>query len=362
MSVLKPVKCVVLPSNPPIDKLIALKRVELDLRDEYRICLAFCDVNMPTREHYARWDKMCTPETGDAYLVDVGDKKYHKRGGSAAEVEKMSSETEGGRTWNYLVELANKNNQDGSLKQARHSVAKLLRDTYHVMNGNAGSSQGLVVEHGMDVVNGFFFRQSARDWNELFTNDEFVVLRQLWEGFNVSEKEVLPFTLPQYFRHLFLAGRSVAEITTKISWWLDKAKRVQVARDTARAKKYDVQMFNLACNGKAAGLIHVTDFFEAEAATYAWVGSGKLAVGIVKNELGQVHVQSSFRHPGLDFSDLAEWLSKAEPGRWYYETRFKSGPMLMNGSRQFTGVIPTSLQDHALKACVGAMVKLTKKQ
>ncbi len=346
MTELKPIKCVVLPARPPIDKLIAYKRVEMDFRNYHRLRVAFCDVNMPTPKDHERWNAMCTPGSGDAYLLDVGEKKYHNTfAGSAAAVEKLSSETEGGRTWNRLVELANENNRTGKLKQTRHSVAKIIRDVYHVMNGGI-DSQEVVFDHGMDVVNGFFFRQNGRNWNDLFTNQQYEALRKLWDGFNVSEKEVLPFTLPLYFRQLFLAGRSPAEILEKVSWWLDKIKRIASRREVAQRKEYAVCTFQIG--SKTAGLIHVGDYFDAEAASYRWIGSGELAVGILRNERGHVHIQASFRHKGANFKALAETLERLEPGRWYYETRFSGGPMLMNGSRQYSGVTPTSLSDATL--------------
>ena len=267
----------------------------------------------------------------------------------------MSSETRYGRTWNRLVEMAAENNRTGSLKRARYSVAKLVRDTYHVMNGGE-DSQSLVFEHCMDVVNGFFFPQNKREWCALFDKAEFAELRKLWDGFNVQEKEVLPFTLPLYFRQLFTSGRSPQEISQKISWWLDKAARVDARKQAARAKRFFPKQFRV--DGKLCACVTVADNFEAEAFSYHWTGTGKAAIGIVRNEMGHVFIQSSFRHAGADFTRLFAFLDRQEPGRWYLEDRFNEGKarILMNGSRQFTGVPPTNLSDDELMKAISALV------
>ena len=126
MHAIKPLMVVVVPARPPIDKYVAFKRVQLDRTGEYRLEVAFCDVNQPTEEMMARWRAMCSPGV-EPYLVDVGDKKYHQLGSSAAEVEFMASETRSGRTIKHLVELVNENNKTGNLKNRRHSIAKLVR-------------------------------------------------------------------------------------------------------------------------------------------------------------------------------------------------------------------------------------------
>jgi hypothetical protein len=329
----------------------------------YRIRFAFCDVNHPTVEHYARWQALCSPGV-EPYLIDIGDKKYHKTAGSAAQVEKMSSETEGGRTWNRLVELANENNRSGNLKKARYSVAKIVRDAYEVMNGTkvpngANGPQEVVFEHVLDVVNGFFFRQDGRSWDSLFSNPSHADLRELWDGFSVTEKEVLPFTLPLYFRHLFLGGRSAAEIMEKIGWWLDKVERITKKRDAAQSKQYAL-LHRFSIGDKRGAVIVVGNAFEAEAASYQWIGSGKIAIGIIRNERGHVHIQSSFRHPGGQFDALAAALDQAEPGLWYYEPRYTIGtvsiPMMMNGSKQFKGVTPTNLSNEVIVDLVYRLV------
>lgn len=349
--------CVVVPARSPIDKLVAYKRVELDFGERYRLEVQFCDVNMPSPEHYEKWESLCSPGV-KPYLIDVGNKKYHKSAGSAAEVEKMASDTTTGRAYNQLVELVNKNNQTGFLKNARHSVAKILRDAYHVMNSGE-VSQEVVFDHGMDVVNAWFLNGSKRKLEDLFTDPQFSALRDLWNGFKVSEKEVLPFTLPMYFRQLFMSGRSSAEIMEKVGWWLDKVKRIAERRDAARAwasKLSYEEVRSFSVQGKRGGLVTVVGYFQGEAFLYEWVGSGKLAIAIMRNERDQAHIQSSFRHKGAEFKALVERLESDEPGRWYHETRFQS-PMLMNGSRQFMGIAPTDKTDDELIELVCTLVK-----
>lgn len=339
----KPMLVVVVPNSPPIDKLVAFKRVQLDRQDNFFLRVAFCDVNEPTPGHLATWKEMGSSDQ-EPYFLDVGSKKYHKLGSSAAEVEKMLSDTESARVYNRLVELINENNRTGKLKGHRHSIAKLIRETYHVMTSGP-FSQGLVFDHGMTVVNAFFFPQNRREWSTLFTEAEHAELKKLWEGFGVSEAEVLPFTLPLYFKQLFMSGRSEREIMEKVGWWLDKAKRVQTAKGMAQKKRYSYTPF-----GNRGCFVHVKGHFEAEAAQYQLTGSGKFAVGIFRNELGQVHIKTSFKHKGIGFEALYDKLNESEPGLWYYEKRFNKGQseMLMNGSDQFTGVTPSAFSDDEL--------------
>ncbi len=342
---LHPQKCVVVPNHPPIDKLLAFKRVQLDLGGSYRLRLAFCTVNAPTAEMNERWNAMCDPDAGGPYHIDVAEKKYHNWAPSASQVEANASAVTESRTFNMLVALINENNETGKLKSYPFSIAKMIRDVYEI-----AASQEVVFEHGMDVVNAFFFRPNGRAWEDLFQRDEYADLKKLWLGFGVSPREaMLPFTLPLYFRHLFLAGRSVAEIIAKVGWWLDKGKKVVALKDAAKKKVYKVTRFQIG--SKQAGYVKVDGAFEFAAFSYAWVGSGQLAVAVIRNERGHVHIQSSVRHPGANFDELAKTLEAAEPGRWYYETRFPA-PMLMNGSRQFTGVTPTDFSDDALIALV----------
>lgn len=352
MHATKPVKVIVVPARPPIDKYVAMRRVWLDNSNDFRLTVEFCDVNQPTPEHLAYWRSKCSPDV-EPYLIDVGEKKYHQLGSSAAEVELTSSETKNRKTLNYLLGLINDNNRTGNLKNRRHSIAKLVRDAYHVMNGGY-RSQGVVFEYGMDVVNAYFFDLDKRAWDTL---SAYANLQELWNGFGVTGNEVLDFTLPLYFRQLFMSGRSAGEIVQKISWWLDKAQRVAVRRAAIEAKSYQPQMFLI--QGRPAGLLHVEDYFEAEEAPYKLFGDKKLGLSllIARDELGHVHIKSSFRYPGMDFDKLYEVLNRREPGCWYLEKRFKAGPMLMNGSRQFTGVTPTAISDDKLIQLVSMFVR-----
>jgi hypothetical protein len=345
MSVTKPVMVVVVPARSPIDKVVAAKRVWLDHSDEFYLTVKFCDVNQPTDEQMAAWRAECSPGV-EPYLVDVGDKKYHNRGASAAAVEQQSSEARSGKIFNHLVDLVNLNNSNGILKNARHSVAKLIRDIYHVMAGG-DRSQEVVFEHGMDVVNAYFYPHDRRSWDTL-SDPQYADLMQLWEGFNVTEAEVVDFTLPLFFKHLFMSGRSNAEITEKVTWWIERADRVQKRRSAAKEKSYRPQIFYV--KGSPAGLMSIEDYFEAEAAPKKLFTDAhpRIALLIVRNERGQIHIKSSFRYPGLDLTVLFNYLNRQEPGKWYFEGRFGAGQMIMNGSSQFTGVTPTSIRSREL--------------
>jgi hypothetical protein len=356
MPVSKLVKVIVVPARPPIDKFVAVWRVRHD-NSQYHCIVEFCDVNQPTAEDMARWQAMCSQDI-EPYLVDVGDKKYHQLGSSAAEVELTASETRSNRTLMQLVSLVNENNRTGNLKNRRYAIAKIVRDAYHVMNSGDGS-QSVVFDHGMDVVDAYFMDHGSRAWGTL-SNPEYTALKQLWDGFNVSEKEVLDFTIPLYFRHLFMSGRSTDEIVTKIDWWIDKMKRIEARRAAIKGTEYKIRPFKI--QGHAAGLVHVTDYFEAEEVPYKLFGdkSLELSLLIIRDELGHVHIKSSYRFPGINLDKLYELLNQLEPGLWYLEKRFKAGPMLMNGSRQFTGVTVSQLSDGDLCQAAHSLVTFGK--
>jgi hypothetical protein len=358
MPVSKPVKVIVVPAKPPIDKFVAARRV-LNDNTQYSVIIEFCDVNQPTPEHLARWQAMCSAGV-EPYLVDIGDKKYHQLGSSAAEVELAASETRSSRILKHLVDLVNVNNKTGNLKNRRHAIAKLVRDAYHVMNMGS-ASQSVVFDHAMDVVDAYFMDHGRRAWDTL-SNPEYAELKQLWDGFNVSEKEVTDFTLPLYFRHLFTSGRSTEEIIEKISWWNDKAKKIAARRAAVQNANYPVRQFKI--QGRSAGLVRTSDYFEAEEAPYKLFGDKALGLSllIIRDEQGHVHIKSSYRYPGINLDSLFEALNTAEPGLWYFEKRFKAGPMIMNGSRQFTGVPPSGLSDGDLCVAVHALVTFEKAQ
>ena len=353
----KPVICVVVPALPPVDKYVAAKRVALDLGPFFRVRMAFCDVNIPTPEHYRQWDAICS-EDRTAVLIDVGDGKYHKGFQSAAEMARLASSVEGGAVWNQLVGLANRNNETGFLKQFPYSTAKLIREAYHTAT-NPIVSQEFFWDKMMDVVNSFFWRQNRRDWNALFSDPKFVTLHRLWEGFNVQEKDVQPFTVPMYFRRLFMSGRPEADIIAKVTWWMKKGKQVQNLHAEARKKRYELQRFQVC--GKPAFVAAVGNYFEAAAVSYQFLGSGRFALGVLRGPNGHAHIQPSFRHKDSDLSGVFAELDRREPTRWYYETRFDGGrsQMLMNGSWQFQGVTPTGLSDGQIQAILTTNTRWT---
>ena len=225
------------------------------------------------------------------------------------------------------------------------------------------ASQAVVFDHCMDCVNAYFFDMDKRAWDTL-SAPECAELKSLWDGFNVQKKEVVDFTLPMYFRQLYMAGRSVQEITEKITWWNEREKKVSAARAASKDKVYKPRMFRLQKGSCPAGLLHVEDYFEAEEAPYALFGDKKLMLSllILRDEEGHVHIKSSFRYPGMNFDALFDALNTVEPGLWYLEKRFKAGPMIMNGSRQFTGVPPTGLSDDDIVLSVYALATCGKKQ
>jgi hypothetical protein len=355
------VRSLVVPNRSPIDKYVAAKRVLSDWRNvpSTRFEVEFCDVNIPTTEHYRRWDR---GNSGSALLLDVGDLKYHHGYQSASQMAKMMSHVEGGATWNRLKELANINNRTGFLKQRRHSVAKIIREIYHVAPAGTDDLkwQRQCWANCMDVVDSFFWRMDQRNWDTLFSDATYKDLRRTWDGFNVEEPEVLEFTLPLYFRKLFRGGRALPEIERRMSWWLDNNKRVQNRHREARGKQYQFRRFHLREN-VPAGVFRTDNYFESNAVGFQHLGAHlddpkALALAVIRMPTGGMVILCSFRHE-IDLKRVYEELAKREPNRWYLETRFMAGHMIMNQSWQFTGVTPSALTDDGLIKIIGANVR-----
>lgn len=350
------VRSLVVPALPPIDKYVAAKRVMLDWRKvpSTRLQIEFCNVNIPTPEHYKVWDR---GNRGSAILIDVGDRKYHHGYMSASEMVKMESPIDGGSTWNRMLELVNKNNTTGFLKQRRHAVAKMIREIPHVF-GDRNYGERETWTYGMDVVDSFFWRMDRRNWEDLFNDSLYADLRQLWEGFGVNEEEVQEFTLPLYFRRMFRSGRPAAEIMQKMSWWLDHAKQVARLHDAAHRKEYRnrTRTFELQGTEERGGIVHIADYFEAGGFNYKALGSGVLALAVLRNRFGGAVIMCSNKHR-VNFHELCQELARKEPNRWYFEGRFESGQMVMNQSWQFIGVTPTSLTDDELIVAVAKYAK-----
>lgn len=339
----KPTICVVLPNYAAIDELLALKRVMIDHGRRCHLCLAFCAVNVPDPEHYEKWAKKCSPRV-DPILVDVGD-RYHNWFRSAAEMQKSASPVDG-RIYNQLVELVSENNKTGSLKDHPLALPLWLRQVYQIM-GAGEYSQEVVVDHMMGVINSFFWTQIKRDWKQLFNNPEYASLREVWDGFNENGNTPKPFTLPDYFQRMFMRTTKTAkEIMEAVSWWTTRHDRFKARMDEAFKKQYlPVQTFNVGA--KRGCVIHIRGYFESRAAIYQLLGSGKFAVGIIRNHRGQACIMSSIRHPGADFSELFKALRLEEPTLWYHETRF-TNQILMNGSDQYTETPGTAKSDDEL--------------
>jgi hypothetical protein len=342
----KATRSLVVPNRPPIDKYIGAKRVYLDWKGLTNFQVEFCDVNIPTPVLQKQWDR---GNPGSAILIDVGDEKYHKGFMSAAHMQAMKSGTDGSATWNMLEDLARRNNETGFLKNFRHSIAKAVREIPHVLPDD-DTHKRIIWVHGMDVVDSFFWPVNRRSWDSLFEDSTYNALLALWKGFSVSEIDVQPFTLPMYFRKMFMSGRTQEEIMCRTSWWLDNMKKVTVRQERARKMRFNPK--RIAFHGQTVGLIHIGDYFEAGSFTYQHIGApNMLAVGIIRNPKGGTTIQASRNHK-VNLDRVFQALDRDEPTQWYYEGRFSSGSILMNGSWQFTGVKPTAKSDEQLLTLV----------
>jgi hypothetical protein len=383
-------RTLVVPSTA-IDKPWAALRQIFDLQEQNtRFNFAFSDKSFPDESDRAKWDG---DAPGSAILIDVGDDKYHNGFLSASDFQMMHSAQRNSHIWNKGVALINLNSSTGFLKRLGPlSIAAMIREIPHIFEDRSRGDLE-TFQYTMRVLRAMFRPANRRVWNDLFDNQEYANLKEIWEGFHVGREfevnmpddlafklweliqemnkkyphlnlwyddviKLLPsFTLPGYFRRLFLAGENPAEIMRIMSWWLDSAKKVKRLENGARNKKYKFDRFEIP--GATGAVVKVDNYFEGNAFTFKHVGTphNPLALVVKRMPTGGVLIQSSIRYD-IDFTELYNELKRREYKRWYYEERFldQKIDMVMNQTWALTGNPVTGLKDEEFVSLVPAHV------
>jgi hypothetical protein len=368
----------VVPSLPPIDKYVAALRPILDgEKEDIRYNVEFCNTNIPSQEDFNLWTR-----SGYFILVDVGERKYHKLYPSATDSERHRSLTHESILWNRFLPLINFNNRSGFLKNLPHSIAAKVRTLPHTFIDRSKGERE-TWHYGMEAVRSYFRHKNRRQWETLRTDPDYADLYRMWNGFgagfdymisineytireieiemnqanatypylNLKLERVLEaleaFTLPGYFRHMFLAGDTQDEILKVMSWWLDHEKMAKEMQKEAHKKNYSFDSFEVAPgSGAYAAIAQTENYFQSQAILKRCLynASDPAALAIIRMPTGGVLLTTSLRHK-LDMTEAYQLLQLRETGRWHVEGRFAEGgiQMAMNQSWQYIGVKPTDL-------------------
>jgi hypothetical protein len=345
---------VIMPANPPIDKVAALAVLEM-----YQGCevkeIAFWDKPACPKEQLNAWR-----EEG-IFPVDLGEEKYQKGSSATEVVAKQLYGADIPEPVRALIAELNKNNGDGSLKGRALSIALTIRDAYDLKN-EEGWAETLVRE-GVEVVKAWLaqwanygqYAECVSALEEQVLEREFPqLLAEMWRQLQGRKDLKLGFsTLLQYLRDLQRAGRPRAEIEERVGFWL-KAKSNFLAllpgyqkqiRDIEAGHlgsltREDERVFSIPGGIRALSLVSPHPVL-VKLATQ----SHKWEVVVIKEADGRGCVITR----NLNISRLVRALQEQEPGIWY-----DSGHgVVMNGGKMYKGVQPTALTMHDLQWMLG---------
>jgi hypothetical protein len=311
------------PYKPPIDKIVA-----------YYLLLAHNDLpfdsvvywtrNECSEKQFAKWrDERICP-------IDIGDRKYHEAGvGSATEFVVTQFDIQLSPAQNRLVEMLNKNNATGNLKQGGwDAIAFLLRELYELTDDQQFHFK--VMDKAAHVVMCFTQVEDGQIAQPLDGLEE--ALPDLVERFKKTVH--MPLTLGRYVQDLWLLGNEPAQIREHVRFWTDGAAELQRKLAEGRKAFDELQPKDeFFAKGNKGIVVKSDDRFIAKAA----IKCGDYMIRIIRTAAGHVTISTN----GLDLGKVAEELTRREPGRWYYQAKMGA---LINGGPQYIGVQPTNLQ------------------
>lgn len=313
---------VVLPFQPPIDKVCAMAVAELSLGYEL-------DVHTFWAANDCSDDRLRSWEAEGILPIDLGSEKYHGQAGSATEylVRKLSvPETRPLRL--LLIRLA-KNNADGYLKTPRLAIAWTLRELYELEE----YPQRDVVRQAIHVIKLWFWVHDNKPV-ERRTASSFEAEPTLMEvRRSVGNQCQLDFTVSQYCLHMWLAGYSPKEIQEFASFWINGdafVRRLIVEAEARFAGEYGRHLDEFVvgperfrCRWLESGRSH-----EVKAA------SRKYEVLVAKHpKTGHVSLMTA----GLDMANIHAELDRREPGQWHL-----SAGNVINGGRMYQATRATA--------------------
>lgn len=318
----KPKVVVVLPPCPNLPSVVAFYRQQLELGEGVRVEPAFCHLTSPGQVQTKFWQQACSK----------GHKPRMLLGNEA--IAKLSSSVLGAEGFNKVIDSANSLESCG-LWGSRFFLPRLLNDLYFLREGDDDEQK--IFYRVLDVVKAFLLPQDKRTWNSMAKYKKDMI--PLWQGFNIAEKEVAAFSLPQYFRHLFCAGVDRKEIQEKIGWWIRRFKGCDDKFRKAADKRFEVRPFMVW--GRSAGFVSLGDYWDSRSFHYQWVSSGVLQIGVLRNNKGHVVVLPSSRQRPQELNRLFQRLSADEPEQWYLHAPSKGPHVLLNGGFRYDAVRPT---------------------
>lgn len=321
----------IIPNNPTFDKVAACEIVGMHCVQRLS-SISFHNTNEFSDEEIQAWEK------DGVIAIDVGSRKYHGQVGSATEwvVNRYCiSRTPGVQE---LIELINKNNGSGFLKQYAFSVVALIRKLYELEDsdewrGKLCWAAGDVAAAFVKVGNG-----DVAHKDEPMEEQIAVLAKQFAQD---SEK---PLTLGQYVKHLWLLGENTDAITKKLAFWQDASRRLKQLYDRAKAEWDNLRtdakhLSKLEFRaGPHRGIILRTN---SRALVNVVTRDGRYTIRFIVESDGHTTIATN----RLDISKLHEKFDQREPKQWHYNAAMGA---LLNGGPQYTGVKPTRIPSEEL--------------
>ena len=340
---------VVLPAEPPIDKVFAAMLVAN--RNSVSLqTIEFWANTRATPEQFRMW------RGAGIYPIDLDDFKYHEAGvKSASEFVavhlSMMTMTAEGMVSNLtpgvqkLMDMINKNNGSGYLRGMKFSIPYIIREAYKLKADDAFHAD--LVSKAIDVLESFAAVENGTIARSVENLEE--ALPDLVDMLRKSMDQ--PLTLGRYLRDRWVLGDEPGDIRTKVGFWLDQFNAVEKRVAEAEKTLSGLQTRKWSVAGFAGVVLKSDDHFILKAATR----SRQWGVRIVVTGPGHTTISTN----GLDLSKVNEVLQRLEPGKWYYQAQMGA---LINGGPQYTAVEPTGLStEHLIQMLQGKVQPKAKK-
>ncbi len=319
------ITAILVPYKGPIDKVAAMytiqghaKHQKVEIKD-----ISFYKENEGSEEMLRRW------EAAGMYGVDIGDRKYHGKAGSATEYVVKDLDIPMTKGLEELVGLINLNNKSGMLKGQPFSVAHLMREFYEFSDDTAWhleiiSAVAHVVEH---FVTSFDEQEHLRKQVPMPPE-----LKELADRLVQSGDK--PFTIGRYLTDMWVLGAPVEEIMRRINWWLDNRQKNKTLIEAGKAAwdllDFDKRTFMA---GNVTGIVVESD---NRYLVRVAVKSKKYQLRLIKRSDGHMTISTA----GLDMEETAAYLMAREPGRWFYQPTMQA---IINGGPQYVNIKPTDI-------------------
>ncbi|MEK9177386.1 MAG: hypothetical protein AAB923_03755 [Patescibacteria group bacterium] len=302
--------------SAPIDKIVAHRLLERHAGRKLPIVGFESRTTIPEDE-WADWLKR------DEFPIDLGKWKYHGHAGSASEFVAQKFGLKPSRAEQELVNLVNRNNKSGCLKELFASVVWLLRDLYEV-----GYQPIEVIDRVSRVIDA---------WLAVY-EDDVIAHRSgkgVWDSYpqyqELRSGKTGPLTLANFFENLWRleADRSYAE--AEMDWWFVGYCKVRDEQDRGKHELPATSLHEFTAGDLACAAIRTGNKFIIRAATKLY------DLVVVMNPDGHAAIMSN----GKDLTGLANELERREPTAcWHWQ---RNQGVLVNGGLIYRGAPATSL-------------------